>query len=113
MMKILMPIIVNITKCQGVSIYAAQGPAAGQRVGHAAINLIPRFDGDKAVFAWDRKEFPKEELHRAAKEIKISLEKTFADEKAKLIAKMKAEEKNYPAEPARAEYLPEAPRRRA
>lgn len=117
MIKTLMPIIVNITKCAGVSIYIAQGPAAGQRIAHAAVNLIPRFENDKAVFAWDRKEFPKEEIQRAAREIKISLEKTFADEKAKLIAKIEAEEKASPKplskDYPKNEFLPEAPRQRA
>ena len=111
-MKLLMPIIVNVTKCQGISTYIAQGPAAGQRIGHAAINLIPRFEEDKAVFAWDRKEVPKEQLEKAAKEIRISLEKTFAEEKAKLIQKVKQET---PAVKTASspEKLPEYPRRRA
>jgi len=90
-MKALMPIIVNVTKCQGLSVYISQGPAAGQRIGHAAINLIPRFENDKAVFAWDRKEVHKDELEKAAKEIKSSLEKTFAEEKAKIISKIQQE----------------------
>ena len=87
-MKLVTPVIVNVTKAQGISVYIAQGPAAGQRVGHVAINLIPRFEGDKAMFAWERKETATKELEKAAKEIRIGIEKTLAEEKAKVQRKV-------------------------
>ena len=82
--KMLMPLIVNVTKAEGISVYAPQGPEAGQRIGHVAFNLIPRFSGDKAVFAWERKEAPRAELEKIAKEIKKSADKSLEEEKAKI-----------------------------
>jgi len=114
-MKFLMPIIVNATKAQGISVYMAQGPAAGQRVGHVALNLVPRFSGDKAVFAWDRKEVHKEDLEKAAKEIRLSLDKTFAEEKEKISKKIREQMASRPSilPTPKPENLPEFPRRRA
>ena len=105
-MKIIMPILVNITKAQGVSIYIAQGPGAGQRIGHVAINLIPRMEGDKAAFMWDRKEAPRDELEKVAREIKLGIDKSIAEEKAKIEQKVRQETKpsNAPAAPA-PEYM--------
>jgi histidine triad (HIT) family protein len=92
-MKTIIPILVNVTKAQGVSIYIAQGPGAGQRIGHVAINLIPRLEGDKAAFIWDRKEAPKEELDKAAREIKLGIDKSIAEEKAKIEQKVRQDVK--------------------
>ena len=110
-MKLVTPVIVNVTKAQGISVYIAQGPAAGQRVGHVAINLIPRFEGDKAMFAWERNEIATKELEKAAKEIRIGIEKILAEEKAKV--QRKVMESAAPAAPKKEETLPEYPRRRA
>jgi len=90
-MKAIMPILVNVTKAQGVSIYIAQGPGAGQRIGHVAINMIPRMEGDKAAFMWERKEASREELNSVAKEIKIGIEKTISEEKAQIEQKVRQE----------------------
>jgi len=107
-MKLITPVIVNVTKAQGISVYIAQGPAAGQRIGHVAINLIPRFEGDKAMFAWERKEAETKELEKAAKEIRTGIEKILAEEKAKVQRKVMES-----AAPKKEEKLPEYPRRRA
>jgi len=117
-MKALMPIIVNVTKCQGISVYIAQGPAAGQRVGHVAINLIPRFEKDKAMFVWERKDANKEDLEKSAKEIKHSMEKTFAEERDKIVRKVREEialnpKQQFSGQEVQAKEIPEAPRRRA
>jgi histidine triad (HIT) family protein len=89
--KLITPFIVNVTKSQGLNIYIPQGPTAGQRINHFAINLIPRFENDKAVFAWDRKEVAKEDLEKAAKEIRIMIEKNLAEEKSKIEKKLREE----------------------
>ena len=116
-MKMAMPIIVNATKCQGISVYIAQGPAAGQRVGHVAINLIPRFENDKSTFMWERKEVAKDELEKVAKEIKLGIDKTVSEEKAKIEKALKGEIEEKPAGklevPSPSEKLQEFPRRRA
>jgi len=106
--KLLMPLIVNATQSQGVSIYVAQGPAAGQRVAHLAINIIPRFEKDKAVFAWERSEVHKDEIEKVAKEIKTSVTKIISEEKAKIEKKVREEMKNIPKKD---EKLEEYPRR--
>jgi histidine triad (HIT) family protein len=116
-MKMAMPIIVNATKCQGISVYIAQGPAAGQRIGHVAINLIPRFEGDKSAFMWERKEVAKEELDKIAKEIKLGIDKTVSEEKASIEKKVRREAQAKPATgksevPSPSEKLQEFPRRR-
>jgi len=82
--KMLEPLTVNVTQAKGLSIYISQGSAAGQRFPHLSINLIPRFEGDKAAFYWDRKEVQKEELEKAAKEIKESLDKVLREEKERI-----------------------------
>ena len=118
-MKIIMPVMVNAIKCQGISVYIAQGPAAGQRIGHAAINLIPRLNDDKAVFAWDRKDFARDELEKAMKEIKMGIDKTLSEERAKIEKKIREEMAS--SKPPQAKMalgvpkpeLPEYPRRRA
>ncbi|MEM2956202.1 MAG: HIT domain-containing protein [Candidatus Pacearchaeota archaeon] len=113
-MKILMPIIVNVTKCSGINIYVSQGAAAGQRIGHVAINLIPRFEKDKAIFLWERKEVSKDEIEKVAKEIKFSLEKTFAEEREKIAKKIRgdmAPEQELEVPKPEKEKLQEFPRR--
>ena len=37
--KLIEPILLEITKAQGISIYIAQGQAAGQTVSHFSINF--------------------------------------------------------------------------
>ena len=83
-MKILMPLVINTTSASGVSIYIAQGQGAGQMMEHISINLIPRFEGDKAVFAWDRKQADKAELEKVGKEIVAGVTKTLNEEKEKI-----------------------------
>jgi histidine triad (HIT) family protein len=117
-MKMAMPVIVNATKCQGISVYIAQGPAAGQRIGHAAINLIPRFEGDKSAFMWERKEVAKDELEKVAKDIKLGIDKTVSEEKASIEKKVRGETRTAASAAGKIpvpepERLQEFPRRRA
>lgn len=91
-MKMLMPLIINTTSATGVSVYIAQGPGAGQVMEHISLNLIPRFEGDKAVFAWDRKQADKSELEKIGKELAEGVEKTMNEEKEKI--KVQAQEKS-------------------
>ncbi len=89
--KMLMPIIVNVTKAKGISVFMAQGAAAGQRISHVSLNLIPRFDDDKAVFAWDRKEIEKKELESVGKEISAGVTKILQEERINIEKKLKEE----------------------
>jgi len=44
--KIISQAILKAFKARGTSIFIANGPAAGQRAGHAIIHIIPRTEGD-------------------------------------------------------------------
>ncbi len=52
----------DITEIKSNSIYIANGREAGQNVAHVLIHLIPRVDGDKAVFRWEGKKLAENEL---------------------------------------------------
>ena len=108
--KLILPFVVNATKSQGVSIYIAQGQAAGQRVDHLTVNLIPRFENDNASFIWERKQASKEELERVAKIIIDGIRKYIADEKEKIEKKMRNE---MLSKPSQLDKVEEYPRRRA
>ncbi|MFC1685810.1 HIT family protein [Nanoarchaeota archaeon] len=82
-MKMLMPLLINATSAKGVSIYVAQGQGAGQVMDHISVNLIPRFDDDKAVFAWDRKQAEKGDLEKVGKVISEGVAKSMQEEKQK------------------------------
>ena len=58
---------------QGVSIYQANGTAAGQTVFHAHIHVVPRYDGDGMDLVWPVKHPPRAELERAAERIRRAL----------------------------------------
>ena len=47
---------------KGINILYSFGPAAGQRLPHAFIHLIPRFEGDKVQIAWDREPAKEDDL---------------------------------------------------
>lgn len=50
---------------EGVNLLASIGPAAGQKVGHAFMYVIPRYKGDKAGLVLNQKEVSQEELKEA------------------------------------------------
>jgi len=83
-MKIITPLVVNATSAEGVSTYFAQGQAAGQMQEHLSINIVPRFEEDKAVFAWGRNPVDKNELEKVAAELREGIEKTLKEEKEKI-----------------------------
>ncbi|MBU2523249.1 MAG: HIT family protein [Nanoarchaeota archaeon] len=108
--KMLEPLIVNITKAGGLSIFISQGNAAGQHFKHLAINMVPRADGDNASFHWPRNEVKKEDLEDAAKFIKDGIDKMVTEEKARMEKLMKERHK---VESKPAEKIQELPRRAA
>ena len=71
--KKIIPIIIQITKCQGIDLYISQG--IKQRIPHLALNLIPRYpdDKDKVSFDWERKPAQEKELQEISKQISIVL----------------------------------------
>ena len=58
---------------QGLSVYQANGAAAGQTVLHLHIHLVPRHDGDGMALTWPVKNPPREKLEEAAAKIRASM----------------------------------------
>ena len=58
---------------QGLSVYQANGSAAGQTVFHFHIHLVPRHDGDGMALTWPVKNPPRETLAEYAEKIRARL----------------------------------------
>ena len=58
---------------QGLSVYQANGKAAGQTVFHYHVQLVPRHDGDGMALSWPVKNPPREQLEAHAAKIRASL----------------------------------------
>ncbi|RMF07140.1 HIT family protein [Candidatus Woesearchaeota archaeon] len=54
----------------GTNILIQNGVAAGQRVNHCSIEVIPRFEGDALSFAWVPKQLSEEEMSTIEIELK-------------------------------------------
>jgi histidine triad (HIT) family protein len=57
----------------GLSVYQANGPAAGQTVFHYHVHLVPRHEGDGMALTWPVKNPPREKLEDYAARIRASL----------------------------------------
>ena len=57
----------------GLSVYQANGQAAGQTVFHYHVHLVPRHDGDGMALSWPVKNPPREKLEDYAARIRASL----------------------------------------
>ena len=60
-------------KPQGLSVYQANGKAAGQTVFHYHLHLVPRHEGDGMALTWPAKNPPREKLAEYAAAIKKTL----------------------------------------
>lgn len=58
---------------QGLSVYQANGTAAGQQVFHFHVHLIPRYDDDDVKLVWPRKSPPREILEEYGAKIRAWL----------------------------------------
>ena len=58
---------------QGLSVYQANGKAAGQTVFHLHVHLVPRHDGDGMELSWPVKNPPRDRLEEAAAKIRAQL----------------------------------------
>jgi histidine triad (HIT) family protein len=54
---------------QGLSVYQANGKAAGQTVLHYHVHLVPRYEGDGMALTWPVKNPPREKLEQYAAKI--------------------------------------------
>ena len=55
---------------EGLSIYQANGKAAGQTVLHLHVHLVPRYERDGMELVWPVKNPPREKLEEAAAKIR-------------------------------------------
>lgn len=65
--------LVNAVKAGGINLYAAGGAAAGQRIPHFVLHVIPRFEGDGISFEWQTKKADQKELKKIAAALKKDL----------------------------------------
>jgi len=57
----------------GLSVYQANGKAAGQTVFHYHMHLVPRYEGDGMALSWPVKNPPREKLEEYAAKIRSAL----------------------------------------
>jgi len=57
----------------GLSVYQANGAAAGQTVFHYHVHLVPRLEGDGMALTWPVKNPPREKLEEYAAKLRASL----------------------------------------
>jgi histidine triad (HIT) family protein len=62
-----------VLKPEGISVYQANGEAAGQTVFHAHIHVLPRWEKDGLTFTWPVKNPPREELESVAAQLRAAL----------------------------------------
>ena len=58
---------------QGLSVYQANGAAAGQTVLHFHIHLVPRYENDGMALTWPVKNPPRDKLADYAEKIRAKL----------------------------------------
>jgi histidine triad (HIT) family protein len=58
---------------EGLSVYQANGKAAGQTVFHFHMHLVPRHEGDGMALAWPVKNPAREKLEEYAAKIRAAL----------------------------------------
>ncbi len=59
---------------EGVTLYQANGAAAGQTVNHFHLHLVPRYDKDGMRLTWPAKNPPREQLEANAAKLRAVLE---------------------------------------
>jgi histidine triad (HIT) family protein len=58
---------------QGLSVYQANGRAAGQTVLHYHVHLVPRYENDGMTLVWPVKNPPREKLEEYAAKLRAKL----------------------------------------
>ena len=57
----------------GITLFQANGAAAGQTVGHVHLHVLPRHAGDGVALSWPRKEPAPQLLHHYAQQLRAAL----------------------------------------
>ena len=63
-------------KPEGLSVYQANGKAAGQTVFHYHVHLVPRHEGDGMALSWPVRSPPREKLEEYAAKIRTEIGRT-------------------------------------
>lgn len=64
----------DILEAEGTNIYVANGAAAGQKLPHAVINVIPRYEGDGISFEWPFGKPTQEDFKKITEKLKGKIE---------------------------------------
>lgn len=80
--RVLSQAVLQALGAKGINVLYSFGPAAGQRLPHAFIHLIPRFEGDKVQIVWDREPAKEEDLKALQSKISGVLYGSSAPEEA-------------------------------
>jgi len=65
--------IEKVFKPAGISVYQANGAAAGQSVFHYHVHVLPRWENDGPTFTWPVKNPSRDELERVAAQLRAAL----------------------------------------
>ncbi len=91
--KKLSSIIVKTVKAEGINVIIANGAAAGQKIPHFIIHLIPRFNGDDINFSWNPKKIEDKEMDGIETSLKEEISNYFyKKEEEKVVEEVESEE---------------------
>ncbi|MGB9707915.1 MAG: HIT family protein [Candidatus Pacearchaeota archaeon] len=72
--KAVSQVFLKVTGAEAFNIFVAQGDAAGQRVKHFCVNVIPRYENDKISFELPRIKIDKKELEKLGEKLRKEAE---------------------------------------
>ncbi len=62
--------VFEATKAEGTNIFVANGLAAGQKIPHLVVHIIPRFKDDDVKFSWNKADVSEKEMDELTKKLK-------------------------------------------
>jgi len=76
--------VFEATNAEGTNIFVANGLAAGQKMPHVVVHIIPRFAEDKVNLAWDKKEVSEKEMQELTEKLASTLSIPVIEEKKQI-----------------------------